>query len=146
MGLEFAAAVSMSGGYINTVDPQAVASFRHVPIWLIHGNVDTLVDVAYSRNTYRSLVGLPANDPIVFNAFFNPTGPTMRYPTAVTGNVRYTELMNGGHGGWSSLYSSPVIYNWMFAQAVPEPSGVVGAGIGLIALSAIARKRRLGSP
>jgi predicted peptidase len=130
-GIEFAAAVSMHGGYSTTVNPSWVEHFNHVPIWLIHGNNDGVVSVDYSRNTYRSLVNLPANSPITFNQTI------MGYPTAVSGNIRYSEIPGGGHGGWTGLYGQQAIYNWMFAQQVPEPSAVILAiaaavGVGVI--------------
>ena len=139
-GIEFAAAVPMSGGYTYTVNSQAVENFRDVPIWLTHGDADTTVDVTYSRNTYRSLVGLTASDPIQFNTVFNPANPAMNYPTAVSGNVRYTEIPNGGHSGWDQLYNSPVLYDWMFAQAIPEPSTTLLSAVALATLFVRRRK------
>jgi hypothetical protein len=64
-------------------------------------------------------------------------------PTVVTGNIRYTEIQGGGHGGWTNLYGQLALYNWMFAQSVtvPEPGTFV-----LIAIAAAAgcgaRRRR----
>ena len=135
LGIEFAAAVSMHGGYSTSVVPQAVAHFKHVPTWLIHGSADTVVSVNYSRNTYRSLVNIPASSPIVFNQTI------MGYPTAVTGNIRYSEIAGGGHGGWTGLYGQTAIYNWMFAQsvAIPEPSTLF---LGALAAAAVAGLRR----
>jgi predicted peptidase len=137
-GIEFAAAVSMHGGYSTTVNPAWVEHFKHVPTWLIHGNNDTVVSVNYSRNTYRSLVNIPASSPIVFNQTI------MGYPTAVTGNIRYSEIPGGGHGGWTGLYGQTAIYNWMFAQAVPEPGTIALGLIGIVGLACAARSARAG--
>jgi predicted peptidase len=135
-GIEFAAAVSMHGGYSTTVNPSWVEHFKHVPIWLIHGNNDTVVSVNYSRNTYRSLVNISASSPIVFNQTI------MGYPTAVSGNIRYSEISGGGHGGWTGLYGQTAIYNWMFAQSVPEPSAIALAIFAAVGLGSLATRRR----
>lgn len=135
VGIEFAAAVSLSGGYSTTVNSQAVDNFNDVPIWLIHGNNDSVVSVNYSRNTYRSLIGISAATPINFNQTI------MGYPTAVNGDIRYSEIPGGGHSGWSSLYGQTTIYNWMFAQSVPEPPANVLSLTALVG-SLRLRKRR----
>lgn len=135
-GIEFAAAVSMHGGYSTTVNPSWVEHFKHVPTWLIHGNNDAVVSVNYSRNTYRSLVNIPASSPIVYNQTI------MGYPTAVSGNIRYSEIPGGGHGGWTGLYNQTAIYDWMFAQAVPEPATIALGLTGFVALALVARKSR----
>jgi predicted peptidase len=126
----------MHGGYSTTVNPTWVEHFDHVPIWLIHGNNDSVVSVNYSRNTYRSLIDIPASSPIVFNQTI------MSFPTAVTGNIRYSEIPGGGHGGWTGLYGQTAIYNWMFAQSVPEPSGIALAIVAAVGACGVTRQRR----
>jgi predicted peptidase len=132
-GLEFASAISMHGGYTYTPNPQAVEHFSHVPIWLIHGSNDTTVPAQYLQNTYRSLLEITAAEPIIFNETH------LGHPTAVSGNSRYTEILGAGHGGWTALYRNTELYDWMFAQSVPEPTGFALAAVGLFVASAAFR-------
>lgn len=62
-----------------------------VPTWVIHGEVDPVVPVAESRRAVEAL-------------------------KAAGGNVRYTEIMGGGHNVWDNVYASPQFRDWLFAQ------------------------------
>jgi predicted peptidase len=138
-GMQFAAAVPMSGGYISNYNPALVADFKDVPTWLIHGGGDTIVSPNYSRFTYRSLIGLAPPDPIVFDQTY------LGQPTAVHGLTRYTEIPLINHGGWQGWYNDNQLYDWMFAQAVPEPSSATLASIGFAILTILRRKRSCGA-
>jgi predicted peptidase len=56
------------------------------------------------------------------------------------GNPLYTEYGTGGHDIWGTVFETPELYDWMFAQSVPEPSsiGLLIVGLGTIL---IGRKR-----
>lgn len=116
--LDFAAVAPLSGAFIDTSRDGVPEALFETPIWLAHGSSDGIVSVNTSRDTYRVLAGLSPDAPIPF------TETLLGGPTAIAGNVRYTELTRAGHNIWSPLYSNNTLYDWMFAQstAVPEPS------------------------
>lgn len=64
---------------------------RGIPIWIVHGDVDTVVPVAESRSMYDALRTAGAN-------------------------VRYIELPGVGHNSWDPAYDSPELPAWLFAQ------------------------------
>jgi predicted peptidase len=68
---------------------------RGVPIWIFHGEVDPVVSVNESRRAADAL-------------------------KAAGGNVRYTEIMGGGHNVWDLVYGSPQFSDWLFAQRRPS--------------------------
>lgn len=138
--LDFAAVAPLSGAFIDTGRPGVPEGLLATPVWLAHGSSDNVVSAETSRNTFRVLAGLNAQDPI-------PFGPErLGGPTAVVNNVRYTEIVNGGHGIWSPIYNNNELYDWMFAQSlvIPEPGSmtlVVGA-----CWASSARRRRQNPP
>jgi predicted peptidase len=64
---------------------------RHLPIWIFHGEMDTNIPVAGSRD--------PA-------AAFKALGS----------NARYTEYLGMGHNVWDATYGSKEFVDWLFAQ------------------------------
>jgi predicted peptidase len=62
-----------------------------VPTWIVHGEVDPVVPVAESRRAHEAL-------------------------KAAGGDVRYTEIIGGGHDVWDLTYGSPAFVGWLFAQ------------------------------
>jgi len=62
-----------------------------VPTWIFHGEIDPVVPVAESRNAADAFA-------------------------AVKGNVKYTEIIGGGHNVWDNVYLSPQFQQWLFAQ------------------------------
>lgn len=66
-----------------------------VPVWIFHGEVDPVVPVTESRRAAEAL-------------------------KAAGGNVRYTEIMGGGHNVWDLVYGSPQFTEWLFAQRRPS--------------------------
>ncbi|MCA9230063.1 MAG: PEP-CTERM sorting domain-containing protein [Planctomycetales bacterium] len=128
---KFAAAVPMSSGISFVTDLSQIEPWQDTPIWLIHGAQDTTVPVEQSRDAFRSYSGLGPLDPIDFNSL-----ALSRHPTAVAENIRYTEVVRGGHVIWSPFYNSNELYDWMFSQslAVPEPSSILLFVAGLVLL------------
>ncbi len=100
------------------IPPSSDHPAANVPTWLFHGDNDGSVPVSRSRNYFLDITG---NSSIVFDQ------TVYGYPTAVSDPIRYTELPGFGHNIWSTLYANPdtAMYDWMFAQAVPEPSTLV---------------------
>jgi predicted peptidase len=64
---------------------------RHLSIWIFHGEIDLVVSVTESRRAAEALAAAGAN-------------------------VRYTEILGGGHNVWDATYASPQFQQWLFAQ------------------------------
>src|SRR5688572_3517557 len=62
-----------------------------LPTWIIHGEVDPVVPVAESQRAAEAM-------------------------KAAGGDVRYTEIIGGGHDVWDLTYASPQFREWLFAQ------------------------------
>jgi predicted peptidase len=64
---------------------------RHIPTWIVHGEVDDVVPVEQSRQAAAALkaAGAPA---------------------------QYLELPGTEHNSWDATYASPTIISWLFAQ------------------------------
>lgn len=74
-------------------DPFAALGQRlqDVPLWVFHGDEDSVIPVDQSRRLVAAL---------------RERGAT----------VRYTELSGVGHGSWDSAYQSAEVIEWLFAQ------------------------------
>jgi hypothetical protein len=83
----FAAVAPICGGG----DPRDVARYKHVPIWVFHGDADGAVPVQRSREMVEAL-------------------------EAVGGNVTYTEYPGVGHASWVPTYKNPELYKWLLAR------------------------------
>jgi predicted peptidase len=64
---------------------------RHVPIWIVHGEIDPVVPVEESRRAAASL-------------------------KAAGAPVRYLELPGTAHDAWDAAYGSPKLLTWLFSQ------------------------------
>ena len=65
-----------------------------VPIWIFHGEADTVVPVEQSRQMAAAL-------------------------EAAGAAVRYTEIPGIGHNAWDPAYTSEHLSDWLFAQRRP---------------------------
>ncbi|MGD1856504.1 MAG: prolyl oligopeptidase family serine peptidase [Leptolyngbyaceae cyanobacterium] len=64
---------------------------REIPIWIFHGDADTVVPVEESRRMAAALADLGAD-------------------------VQYSELPGVGHNAWDPAYSQEALPSWLFAQ------------------------------
>lgn len=64
---------------------------RHVPTWIVHGEVDDVLPVEQSRQAFAAL-------------------------KAVGAPVQYLELAGTDHNSWDPTYASPRMMQWLFAQ------------------------------
>lgn len=64
---------------------------RHLPIWIFHGDEDTVIPVDESRRMHDALRTLGSD-------------------------VRYTEIAGGNHNAWDPAYLSPDLPIWLFEQ------------------------------
>ena len=100
------------------------------PIWAHHGRFDSNVPATVTRSmidTFLGVAGIPAPAYKPLNTFWPDT--TYDFPSI---NLHYTDYQ-GSHDIWSRVYARPELYDWMFAQGVPEP-GTSALGIALLAL------------
>ena len=84
---KFAAAVPICGGG----DENTAETIKNIPIWAFHGTKDKAVKVSRSQNMIAAIKkagGLP----------------------------KYTEYSNLGHLCWNKAFTTPELYEWMFAQ------------------------------
>jgi|GEM_PF-750780 len=86
----FAAGVPLSAGG----DPNVAATIGHIPQWVFHGAQDTVIPPEESREIVSALLD---------------SG----------GEPRYTVYESKSHGIAKTVYSSPELHTWLFAQAKP---------------------------
>ena len=84
----FAAAMPVCGGG----DSSLAWKMRTVPLWVFHGDRDTVVPFARSRQMVSAL-------------------------WQCDGNVRYREYPGVGHNCWAATYADPTVLDWFFGQA-----------------------------
>jgi|GEM_PF-601927 len=86
----FAAAVPLCGGGDTRLE--IVQRFKKTPLWIIHGDEDSVVDVDYSRSMVAALQDVGASP-------------------------RYSELKGFGHNIWDAAYADAELYKWLFSQS-----------------------------
>lgn len=86
----FAAAVPLCGGG----DEKQAPAIAKVPQWIFHGDRDTVVPTARSRNMVEAL-------------------------RKAGGSPKYTEFPGVGHNCWDKAYAEPGLFPWLFAQKKP---------------------------
>jgi predicted peptidase len=87
----FAAAVPVCGGW----DPADAPRMKDVPMWVFHGDADTVVPVRYSREMVAAL-------------------------REAGGSPKYSELGGVRHNAWADAYASEAMWTWLFAQKRPD--------------------------
>jgi len=84
---EFAAALPICGGG----DTSKAATISHIPTWIFHGAVDSVVPVELSRNMHKAL-------------------------QEAEGNVKYSEYEGVDHNSWDNAFVEEDYLSWMFRQ------------------------------
>jgi len=84
---QFAAAIPMCGGG----DSDCAELIKDVPVWVAHGDADTVVKVKRSRDQVAAL-------------------------RAAGGQPIYTEYPGVGHNSWTPTAQNRMIWDWLFAQ------------------------------
>jgi acetyl esterase/lipase len=104
---KFAAAVPVAG----YGDPNTVENFKNMPIWVFHSLADEVLPAIYSQIMVDAL-------------------------RAAGGHPLYTEYPFGTHGSsFNDTYSEPQLFQWLYAQALPEPGTAALSSIFLMALT-----------
>jgi predicted peptidase len=76
-------------------DPAKIVALKDIPVWLVHGDADTVVPVERSRSVVENL-------------------------TKVGGKPVYVEFPGVGHNSWTPSYSdNDGLVPWMFRQRRP---------------------------
>jgi len=83
----FAAAIPMSGGG----DPTKAKKIRNIPIWVFHGEKDSVVPVEASRNMVNEL-------------------------NRVNAIIIYSEIPGKDHAIWKQIFDNSLLADWLFAQ------------------------------
>lgn len=83
----FAAAIPVCGGG----DTKEAAKLKNLPIWVFHGDKDTVVKTKRSRDMVAAI-------------------------KAAGGNPKYTEYKGVGHGCWGKAYTDQDALKWFFSQ------------------------------
>lgn len=89
----FAAGVPVCGG----ADPAIAPGIKHIPVWVFHGNEDTIVPPQKSREMVSALQkagGVPG----------------------------YTEYPGVDHASWNKAYKDPYLLTWLFRQKNDQPN------------------------
>ncbi len=92
----FAAIAPICGGG-NPVD---AIKLRGLPMWVFHGEKDTVVPLVASQAMVKALEALGQKD-----------------------NVKFTIYPDVGHDSWTETYANPEFYTWLFAQKRPAAQG-----------------------
>jgi predicted esterase len=90
----FAAIVGISGG----LDPAKAAVLAKKPIWVFHAAQDLVVDVKFSRDTFKAL---------------KEAGGTPRY----TEYGKEVYIPSNAHSAWVPAYASNEMREWLFEQS-----------------------------
>lgn len=75
-------------------DPKAAESIKHIPCWCFHGDKDSAVPVARSREMLKAL-------------------------WAVGSHPNYIEYAGVGHNCWDLAYGMPELYRWFLRHRLP---------------------------
>jgi predicted peptidase len=128
-------AVSPAAGFLSSNQIDAAS-------WAFHARNDTVVSYNASRTVINGIL-TAAKEPL-------PTYPSVRSTAdfhfdSADLDLHYTEYGLGGHGIWGRVFSTPAMYEWMFAHttAVPEPSALAVAGFSLVVFLGTQRRRRV---
>jgi predicted peptidase len=89
----WAAIVPICGGG----NPENAAKLKDLPCWCFHGDADTAVPVARSREMLKAL-------------------------WAAGGHPNYTEYPGVGHNSWDNAYDTPGLYEWFLKHRLKKKS------------------------
>jgi predicted peptidase len=125
----FAAAVAIAPPRPHSwVDP---ADLADTPVWVFHAFNDPTVGKGQSRLAVNQILQARGQAPLDYPASLTDATFDSRFDQTYladdllffdSGSVRHTELPEGGHAIWHSVYADEAMYDWMFSQSIPEPS------------------------
>ena len=127
----FAAAVPICA--VSPASPFSAANLVGKPAWAFHARDDGTVSAQTSRSVVNQVLSAAGGGPLTFPALNEPLS-TVRYTNDAVG-INYTELSNGGHGIWGSVYNTPEVYDWMYSQILRPPFPVPPMGSGQVIIN-----------
>jgi hypothetical protein len=101
-----------SSVYRNTLDDENILTF--------HARDDSVVPVANTRNMVNAILSGDGRAPFTF-----PPATSIEDAYFASETLQYYEFGVGDHGIWNLVYNEPQVYDWLFAQSLPEPGGLV---------------------
>jgi predicted peptidase len=162
----FAAALPIAG--VTPASDFTASRLLGEPVWAFHARDDTVVSVNVSHNVVNNILSaanrpLPTYPSASSTTDFFISNPDLALHRTVEDLVRaggggpseflipgsnldlmYYEITTAGHVIWPTVYSSPPVYDWLFAHttAVPEPSTLAGMLAAAMIFSPLASRRR----
>jgi predicted peptidase len=106
---------------ISASDPMPAfkaANLAHKPIWAFHARNDTVVPVQADRDLINSLLTQAGRPTQIFPPTTDTTSPNVQFDDPSL-DLHYTDY-RGDHGIWPEVYSTPALYDWMFAQGATK--------------------------
>ncbi len=127
----FAAAVPMSGN----ADRTQAATLMHLPLWIFHGESDTVVPAQGSRGIVFEMEKLGrdviytecrSSTPAARNYDCGPplSADSLRRAIAAGADLFYTGVRAGGHGPWVPWYDNTIMQDWLFRQYRLDPDAL----------------------
>jgi predicted peptidase len=125
----FAASIQTAG--YGVVEADVLANLRDFPLWVSHGEDDTLVRYDTENSPFRAMNALnAAGTTVVYNeaAANLPVAEANAKALALLDEAKrkgakhlFTTYMAGtnpvfGHGSWIPLFMTPAVLDWLFAQ------------------------------
>lgn len=123
---QFAATVPIAG--VDAAADFDAEAMLNMSSWAFHARNDTVVSESASRRAVDRIVRAAGLDPLVYPPDDDRT-TTFEFVSDDL-DLRYTGWPTGGHGIWPRVYNTPEMYDWLFAQSVPEP-----AAFGMLAMA-----------
>jgi predicted peptidase len=128
---QFAAGVPIAATYgLSAYRPGLVDQ----PLWAFHARADDVVSVTFTRNMVNRILSARGIAAPQYLPLSDPTHAQYDFPP-----LHYTEAGAGGHGIVHGVFVYPPLYEWMFAQQLPEPSCAV---VLLASIALLARRQR----
>ena len=118
-----------SSVYRNTLDDENILTF--------HARDDSVVPVANTRNMVNAILSGDGRAPFTF-----PPATATEDAFFASETLQYCEFGVGDHGIWNFVYNEPQVYDWLFAQSLPEPGGL--AVIAAASMAALLTRSRRG--
>ncbi len=87
-----AAAIPICGGG----DPETAAALIDVPIWVFHGEADSVVDIEESRKMMSAVLAVGGK------------------------KIRITTYAGVDHNSWTATYANPQIYEWLLSNQLKK--------------------------
>jgi predicted peptidase len=132
----FAAAVPICG--VSPATGFAASNLLDDSIWAFHARDDSVVSFQTTRNVVNEILTVAGADLPVYPDRRSTSDFIYTTPAV---DLNYVELGHGGHGIWPRVYSTPPLYDWLFAHtlAVPEPHT---AGMLAVVAAMLTSRRR----